>query len=163
MIDITRDQRHDDCQKKNHACSSFLLHHVCSFATEVKRSESTLQICEFLCLIFCIIFPFSVWRRLQEARQLNFQECGIQHLFPLPSVLLLSTLKSWFIFVLINTLLSPCVFNKVDASRNQMFLLNLEHHVFWDLLCMQEKSLILQAPLLLLFYILVIRQCHAGY
>lgn len=44
-----------------------------------------------------------------------------------------------------------------------MFLLNLEHHVFWYLLCIQEKSLIPQAPLLLLFYILAIRQCHAGY
>lgn len=59
-----------------------------------------------------------------------FQECGIQHLSTLPSVFLLSTLKSWFIFVLVNTLLGLCVFSKVDVSGNKMFLLNLEHRVF---------------------------------
>lgn len=85
------------------------------------------------------------------------------HLFPLPSIFYFTLKKANLFFVLMNTLLGLCVFNKVDASRNKMFLLNLEHHVFWDLLCMQEKSLIPPAPLLLLFYILVIRQCHAGY
>lgn len=84
--------------EKNHALSSFLLHNVSSFATEIKRSESTLQIREFLCLIFCIVLPFSFWRGIEEARQLNFQECGIQHLFPLPSIFLALLKANLFLF-----------------------------------------------------------------
>lgn len=77
--------------------------------------------------------------------------------FPCPHFFTLHTSK--LMLFLIKKLIGLRVFNKVDTSRNKMFLLNLDH-IFWDLLCTQEKSFLYWK--LLTFYMLVITQCHAG-
>lgn len=75
-------------RKKSCAVVSYLLHYLHSFATEASMSEITLESCEFLCLVFCIVsFLFLFGGEYRKSDNKISKNYGIQHLLPCPHFL----------------------------------------------------------------------------